>query len=103
MHAQESPMARKAPPTRAIAVLTALAVSLIALSVTLLLWEMRRHSLEAARLQTASVAHMFREQTQRTFEGADQVLRAVQERMQTNFGTQLPLDGPAVRLLLGSR
>jgi PAS domain S-box-containing protein len=91
------------PPARAIAALTAVTVALIAMSVALLLWQMRRHALQDARVQTAGFAHMFREQTERTFEGADQVLRAVQERMQTSFGEQLPLDGPAVHLLLGSR
>jgi PAS domain S-box-containing protein len=90
-------------PKRAVALLAAVTVLLIASSVTVLLWEMRKRDLERSRLDTASLAHMLREQTERTFEGADQVLRGVQDRMQTSFGKDLPLEGPEVRLLLGSR
>lgn len=90
-------------PKRAVALLAAVTVLLIAASVTVLLWEMRKRDLERSRLDTASLAHMLREQTERTFEAADQVLRGVQERMQTAYGSRLALDAPAVRLLLGSR
>lgn len=90
-------------PKRAVALLAAVTVLLIATSVTVLLWEMRKRDLERSRLDTASLAHMLREQTERTFEGADQVLRGVQERMQTSYGSRLALETPAVRLLLGSR
>jgi len=88
-------------PKRAVALLAAVTVFLIAASAALLVWEMRKRELERARLDTASLAHMFREQTERNFESADQVLRGVQERMRS-YGAQ-PLDSPVVRLLLGSR
>lgn len=90
-------------PTRAIALLAALTIALIALGVSVLLWEMRKRDLESARLQTFSLAHMLREQTARVFEGADQALRGVQDRMQTPYGAALAQEGDEVRLLLGAR
>jgi PAS domain S-box-containing protein len=90
-------------PKRAVALLAAVTVLLIASSVTVLLLEMRKRDLERSRLDTTSIAHMLREQTERTFESADQVLRGVQERLQTSFGKGLGLAGAEVRLLLGSR
>jgi len=89
-------------PKRAIALLSAMIVVLIAISAAVLIWEMRKRDLEQAALETASLAHMLREQTESTFESADQVLRGVQERIQA-YGDGRPLDAPVVRLLLGSR
>jgi PAS domain S-box-containing protein len=90
-------------PTRAIGVLATVTITLIAIAVTLLLQELRQQQLSRARLETVSLAHMFREQTERTFDRADAVLRGVQERMQTAYGARLPLDGTAVHLLLAAR
>lgn len=91
------------PPTRAIGLLAAVTILAVAASAALLVWEMRKSDLERERLDTASVAHMLREETERTFESADRVLRAVQERMETQYGGAVPLDGTVVRLLLGAR
>lgn len=90
-------------PTRAIALLTTLTVVLVAVSVTFLLWDMRKRELETARLDTIGFAHMIREETEHTFDRVDLVLRGVQERMQTAYGSELELDSDAVRLLLSAR
>ena len=90
-------------PTRAIGLLATLTLVLIAVSVTFLLWDMRKRELEAARLDTVAFAHMVREETEHTFDRVDLVLRGVQERMQTNYGAALGLDSGAVRLLLSAR
>jgi PAS domain S-box-containing protein len=90
-------------PTRAIGLLATLTVVLIAVSVTFLLWDMRKRELEAARLDTIAFAHMIREETEHTFDRVDLVLRGVQERMQTAYGSQLELDSGSVRLLLSAR
>ena len=90
-------------PTRAIGLLATLTVVLIAVSVTFLLWDMRKRELEAARLDTIAFTHMIREETEHTFDRVDLVLRGVQERMQTAYGSQLELDSGAVRLLLSAR
>ena len=90
-------------PTRAIGLLTTLTITLIAVSVAFLLWDMRKRELEATRLDTVAFAHMLREETEQTFDRVDLVLRGVQERMQTAYGSQLALDGVSVRLLLSAR
>ena len=90
-------------PTRAIGVLSALTITLIALYVAFLVWDLRLRELERARLETASLAEIFREQTEQSFDAADLVLRGVQERMHTGFGGQLALDSPEVHLLLNTR
>ena len=90
-------------PTRAIGLLATLTIVLIAMSVTFLLWDMRKRELEAARLDTIAFTHMIREETEHTFDRVDLVLRGVQERMQTAYGSQLELDSGAVRLLLSAR
>jgi PAS domain S-box-containing protein len=90
-------------PTRAIGVLSALTITLIALYVAFLVWDLRLRELERARLETASLAEIFREETEQSFGAADTVLQGVQERLQTSFGTQLALDGPEIHLLLNTR
>ncbi|MDF2466788.1 MAG: sensor protein [Ramlibacter sp.] len=90
-------------PTRAIGLLATLTIALIAASVTFLLWDMRKRELETSRLDTLAFTHMLREETEHTFDRVDLVLRGVQERMQTSYGSGLALDSAAVRLLLSAR
>jgi PAS domain S-box-containing protein len=90
-------------PTRAIGLLATLTIVLIAVAVTFLLWDMRKRQLETSRLDTLAFTHMLREETEHTFDRVDLVLRGVQERMQTSYGSSLALDSAAVRLLLSAR
>lgn len=90
-------------PTRAIGLLATLTLVLIAVSVAFLLWDMRKRELENARIDTIGATHMIREETEQTFDRIDLVLRGVQERMQTAYGSGLALDSVAVRLLLNAR
>jgi PAS domain S-box-containing protein len=90
-------------PTRAIGVLATVTITLIALSTIALLGELRKRELEHARLDTVSLAHVLREQVHQSFDSADLVIRGVQERMQTAYGSTLPLDSPSVQLLLSAR
>src|SRR4051812_24164242 len=96
-------MSTQIPPSRAIGLLAAVTIVLIALAVAFLMWDLRERELQNARVETVSLAHMFREQTERTFDSADLVLRGVQERMQTAYGSKLPLDSAEVHLLLSAR
>jgi PAS domain S-box-containing protein len=90
-------------PTRAIGLLATLTIVLITASVTFLLWDMRERQLEAARVETIGFAHMIREETEHSFDRVDLVLRGVQERMQTAYGSHLELDSASVRLLMSAR
>jgi signal transduction histidine kinase len=96
-------MQLKIQPTRALGLLAALTALVVMASAALLAWEMRKRDLERERLDTAGVAHMLREESERAFESADRVLRGVQERMESGFGNTIPLDGDIVRILLATR
>jgi PAS domain-containing protein len=54
-------------------------------------------------METVGVTKIFVEQTERSFESADLVLRGVQDRLNSVFGVQFPLDSLEVHLLLGTR
>ena len=90
-------------PVRAVVALAIMTLLAIASSTTVLLWDLRNRELEHSRLETVSLTHMFTDQTERYFEGADLVLQGVQERLHSSFGRQLELDSAPVHLLLGSR
>ncbi|HXD41467.1 MAG TPA: PAS domain S-box protein [Ramlibacter sp.] len=90
-------------PTRAIGSLAMLTLVLVAVCLAFLLWDMRKRELEHASLDTIALAHIIREETEQTFDRVDLVLRGVQERMQTAYGSGLALDGVPVRLLLSAR
>ena len=96
-------MSMQIRPTRAIGSLATLTLVLVAMSLTFLLWDMRKRELEHASLDTIGLAHTIREETEQTFDRIDLVLRGVQERMQTAYGSGLALDGVPVRLLLSAR
>ena len=89
--------------TQSVALLAALSIAAILLSVTFLIWQLRENELEHARLETRSLTEMLMEQTQQSFEGADLVLQGVQERLSNTYGRQFGLDSAATHLLLSAR
>ena len=89
--------------TQSVALLAALSIAAILLSVTFLIWQLRENELAHARLETRSLTEMLMDQTQQSFEGADLVLQGVQERLSNAYGRQFGLDSPATHLLLSAR
>jgi PAS domain S-box-containing protein len=90
-------------PNQAVGVLAALTIAAVLLTTGLLLWSLRAQELKHAQLETASLAEMLIEQTQQQLEAVDQVLQGVQERLASNYGSQIPLDSELTRLLLATR
>lgn len=90
-------------PTRAVVILTLITIAVMVLSLTFLLWDLRKRELAHSRLETISLTEMFLEQTKHTFDNADLVLRGVQERLQNPYGRQFSLDSLPAQLLLGTR
>ena len=90
-------------PTRAVVILTLITIAAIALSITFLLWDLRKRELQHSRLETVSLAEMFIEQTKQNFDNADLILKGVQERLQTPYGRQFALNSLPTHLLLGAR
>jgi PAS domain S-box-containing protein len=89
--------------TQAVAILAALTIAAIVLSVTFLIWQLRENELEHARLETSSLTEMLMDQTQQSFASADLVLQGVQERLSNAYGRQFALDSAATHLLLSAR
>jgi PAS domain S-box-containing protein len=90
-------------PTRAVGILTLITIAVMVLSITFILWDLRKRELAHSRLETVSLTEMFMEQTKNTFDNADLVLRGAQERLQNPYGRQFTLDSLPTHLLLGAR
>ena len=97
------PMTVHFRPKTAVVALTTLTISLIVVSVFLLILDLRKRELAHADLETMSITRMLMEQTDEAFDGADLVLRGIQDRLQSTYGRQFPLDSIPVHLLLLSR
>jgi PAS domain S-box-containing protein len=90
-------------PQRAVGLLAIAAVLAIALSVAYLLLDLRDHELEEELEQTQRLTSVLAEQSTQYFDHVDEVLRSIQERLQTPFGEQQRLDSLPVNLLLSTR
>ena len=86
-----------------VALLAALTIVAIAMSVSFLLWNLRARELNHAKLETTSVARMLIAQTEQSLSSVDLILQGVQERLMTSFGRNIALDSGPVSLLLSSR
>lgn len=96
-------MNKRVRPRNAVLALSTLTIFAIVLAVTLLLADLRKRELQHAHLETLSITNMLMENTVQAFDGIDQVLRGVQERLQSSVGKQFSLDSPEVHLLLSAR
>jgi len=90
-------------PAYPIGFFATITIVIVAVSTSLLLWDLRKRELAHTRMETIGVTKIFVEQTERSFESADLVLRGVQDRLNSTFGVQFPLDSLEVHLLLGTR
>ncbi|QKM65185.1 hypothetical protein DCO17_08025 [Polynucleobacter tropicus] len=78
-------------------------IVIVALSTTFLLWDLRKRELAHTRAETVGITKIFVEQTERSFESADLVLRGVQNRLAAPYAAQLSLDSFEIHLLLATR
>ena len=90
-------------PAYAVGFFVSITIFSIVISTALLIWNFRGRELEHARVETVSIAHMFMEQTEQSFNSADILLISVQEKMLNAFGLQQELEGLGVQLLLNTR
>lgn len=91
------------PPTRAVGFLALVALLTIAVSVALLLHNLRDRELEHARIETVSLTKVFMRQTEQNLDNIDAVLTGVQERLQNPYGSQFDLNSLPTHLLLSAR
>ena len=78
-------------------------IVIVALSTTFLLWDLKKRELAHTRMETVGITKIFVEQTERSFESADLVLKGVQNRLAAPYAEQLSLDSFEVHLLLATR
>lgn len=90
-------------PAYPIGFFATITIIIVALSTSILLWDLRKRELAHTRMEAIGITKIFVEQTERSFESADLVLRGVQDRLNASFGVQFPLDSLEVHLLLGTR
>ena len=90
-------------PNQAVSVFAALTIVAVLATTALLLWSLRAGELRHSRLETVSLTEMLMEQTHKQLETVDQVMIDVQERLASNYGSQLALDSELTRLLLATR
>ncbi|MEY8689511.1 MAG: PAS domain S-box protein [Leptothrix sp. (in: b-proteobacteria)] len=90
-------------PVRAVVLLAALAILIVTLATTFLLWESRERELAHARMERKAIMAILEKQTRQSLEGISLVLKVLQDRLQNSYGARLELDGLAVRLLLSAR
>ena len=90
-------------PAYPIGFFATITIVIVALSTSILLWDARKRELAHTRMEAVGITKIFVEQTERSFESADLVLKGVQDRLNASFGIQFPLDSLEVHLLLGTR
>ncbi|MEI7611436.1 MAG: PAS domain S-box protein [Betaproteobacteria bacterium] len=90
-------------PKTAVSLLTLLTIFLIVAAVLLLTLDMRKRELAHAQLETLSITKMLMEQTEEAFDTSDLILKGIQDRLQTAYGSQFSLDSFPVHLLLSAR
>lgn len=90
-------------PAYPIGFFAGITILIVALSTTILLWDLRKRELAHTRMETVGITKIFVEQTERSFESADLVLKGIQDRLNSSFGVQFPMDSLEVHLLLGTR
>ncbi len=89
--------------TYPITLFSALTIIIISLSTIILLWDFRQQELIASERETIAITGMFVEQTERNFESINLVLKGVQDRLQSEFGSKFNASGVEVHLMLGTR
>ena len=90
-------------PAYAVGLFVLVTIAAIVVLTALLIWNFRVRELEHSRVETISLTQMFMEQTEQQFSSTEVMLTNIQEKLQDTYGSQLPLDGLGVRLLLSSR
>jgi PAS domain S-box-containing protein len=86
-----------------VGILAILTIAAIVTAVTLLIFGLRDRELRHARLEMESLTNMLMEQTEQNIKSTDLALQGVQERLNTAYGSQFPLDSVPIHLLLSNR
>jgi PAS domain S-box-containing protein len=90
-------------PAYPIAFFATITLVIVTLSTSILLWDLRKRELAHTRAETIGMSKIFTEQTERSFESANLVLKGIQNRMAAPYANDFALNSIEVHLLLATR
>ena len=76
---------------------------IVALSTSVLLWDLRKRELAHTRAETVGMTKIFAEQTERSFESANLVLKGIQNRLAAPYANDFSFNSIEIHLLLATR
>lgn len=91
------------PSVRAVMLLTALMLAILAGGTGFLLYDVHQREIEYARSEISTLSRILAEQTGHTLDGVSTALRGAQDRLSDGIGVQLGLDSFPVEALLRAR
>lgn len=95
--------ARIAAPGQAVLWLAAFVAVVIALVTALLLFDLWHRTIDHGRGEVRALARILADQTARSFDAVDLVLKGVEDKLRDPTGRRLPLDSQEVYFLLSAR
>lgn len=94
---------RRSQSVKAVVLLSLVMIFSLVIGSGFLLFDLHERELDHAKGEVASLSRILSEQTTRAFDGVSISLRAAQERLSDDIGSQLALDSTPVRLMLQAR
>ncbi|MCB1955004.1 MAG: PAS domain S-box protein [Rhodocyclaceae bacterium] len=91
------------PSVRAVMLLTALMLAVLAGGTAFLLYDMHQREIDYARGEISTLSRILAEQTGHTLDGVSTALRGAQDRLSDGIGVHLELDSYPVQALLRAR
>ena len=76
---------------------------IVALSTSVLLWDLRKRELAHTRAETVGMTKIFAEQTERSFESANLVLKGIQNSLAAPYANDFSFNSIEIHLLLATR
>lgn len=91
---------RRVRPTYALIVFWVLAASAIVIATVLVLWELRARGPASAAREIANLSQILSEQTARTVQAVDLILRGTEESLREREASHVPMEGKTIHALL---
>jgi len=90
-------------PAYPIAFFAGITILIVAFSTSILLWDLRKRELAHTRAETVGMTKIFAEQTERSFESANLVLKGIQNRLDAPYANDFSYNSIEIHLLLATR
>ena len=90
-------------PAYPIGFFAGITILIVALSTSILLWDLRKRELAHTRAETVGMTKIFAEQTERSLESANLVLKGIQNRLAAPYANDFSYNSIEIHLLLATR